>query len=843
MVDLTPLPAPRSQGRLLTDGWCLASGDAPTAADWQALDAPATVAQALALSAEDAAAADLDGRTWWYRCRFDLAPAELDHALRLGFDGLATQVSVWLNGELQLSSSSMFVRHQQVIAAAQWRPTGNELLIRVEALSPLLAQQRKPRARWRAPMVAHTGLRWWRTSLLGRTPGWSPAWPPVGLTGAVWLSPADADAPSALQLDTGLSEAGVGQLSLGLDLPEGATEVHLSVTGRDERWQFPLTPNQGRWQLRTEVPGAQAWWPHTHGAPVRYALALAWRSARSELRHSPLGHTGFRRVALLTQEGGFAIEVNGVPVFARGACWTPMDARSLQASPAQLDAELQRLRAAGINMLRLSGATLYEGDAFFDACDAHGVMVWQDLMFANMDYPATDAAFQAQVAAELDTQMSIWRGRPCLAVVCGNSEVAQQAAMWGADASLWQPALFHEQLRERITHELPGVPYWPGSSIGGAYPFQPSAGTTSYYGVGAYRRGTRDATDSGLRFATECLALAQVPGERGMARLRVAAGGTTPPVHSPAWKAGVPRDLGAGWDFDDIRDHYVERLYGESVEALRRSQPARHLQLGRAVGAELITRCFSRWRRPGSACSGALVWFLRDLRPGAGWGLIDDAGDPKQAFHALADVCQPQHLGVTDEGMNGLHLHAVNDGAEARHGSLHWRLWRDADVTVAEGQQTLSVPARGSISLGVSSLLPGFLDVNWAFRFGPPPAHGLYLQWLGESGELIAERVHFIDLPDDEAPRPLGHAGDPGLHAVAASQDDGSWLVTVGSRGAARAVYFEAEGWSPSVEGFHLAPGTARTVRFTPWPGTSAPWHASVGAINAKTTVVVTHAR
>ena len=236
-------------------------------------------------------------------------------------------------------------------------------------------------------------------------------------------------------------------------------------------------------------------------------------------------------------------------------------------------------------MLRVNGCMVYEDDAFFDACDALGLLVWQDFMFANMDYPASDAGFMASVREEARQQLARWQAHPSLAVICGNSEAEQQAAMWGAPREAWAQPLFDEQLAALAGELCPGVTYWPSSAHGGAFPHQNNVGTTSYYGVGAYLRPMEDARRAGLRFATECLAFANVPPPATLARMP---GGTSLRTHHPGWKARAPRDLGAGWDFEDVRDHYLQRLYGVDPVALRSTDHERYLQLSRAVSAEVI---------------------------------------------------------------------------------------------------------------------------------------------------------------------------------------------------------------------------------------------------------------
>jgi beta-mannosidase len=377
------------------------------------------------------------------------------------------------------------------------------------------------------------------------------------------------------------------------------------------------------------------------------------------------------------------------------------------------------------------------------------------------------------------------------------------------------------------------VAWWPSSAHGGAFPFQADRGTTSYYGVGAYRRDTADARASGLRFATECLAFAQVPSDHTLSRLRGLNDDLPVRTHSALWKARSARDLGAGWDFDEVRDHYVKRLFGEDPERLRQAEPARHLVLGRAAMAQAITSAFSQWRAQGSACRGALVWFLKDLWAGASWGLLDDLGQPKAAFHALARVCQPVHLGITDEGLNGLALHAVNEQGRALTGRVSLRLYREGEWPVAGADRALELPARSCQGWNVTDWLDGFLDLSWAYRFGPPVADVLHVRWEGEGSS--AERLHFIDVPGAALRR-----GELGLAATAVEREPGVIEVRLGTRAAARAVHFEVEGWSPDDEYFDLAPGAERQLRFTPWPGhPRRPWRATVTAINALTPVAV----
>ena len=817
----------------LTTGWELlrtppGAADSPSAVEalgepWMPAEVPGTLASALrARGLDPTAAGDLDGSDVWYRVRFR-RPEEAGTAALL-LQGLATVAEVWLNGKWLLRSESMWQQHR-VDVGPLLQPE-NVLHLRFLALGPLLAA-RRPRPRWKTRLVAQQQLRWWRTTFLGRIPAWTPPAPPVGPFRPVVLEHGGGPDVLGAALRTSVSGS-TGTLEVVLRLRATAARAfpgRLRLAGRETALGSRSLPD-GAIELtgRIDVPGVERWWPHTHGLPVLHPPEIDLPGV-GQVELSPVG---FRSLEADTSGGGFGLRVNGTRVFCRGASWTPLDVLSLAATPRALRAALEQARDAGMNMLRVAGPFAYEDDAFHDACDALGILVWQDLMFANLDYPGDDPAFLATVTAEADDVVARLGWRASTAVFCGNSEVEQQAAMLGIEQDLWQSPLFADLLPARVRTGS-DVPYVPSSPSGGALPFQPGEGVAHYYGVGAYRRPLEDARRAEVRFASECLAFANVPDRRTVQSLL--GDGRLAPT-DPLWKARVPRDRGVGWDFEDVRDVYLQQLFGMDPLALRASDPERYLALGRAVSAEVMAATIAEWRRHGSTCNGALVWFLRDLWAGAGWGVVDAHGRPKSAYWALRRAFAPRALFLTDEGTNGVAAHLVNDGPEPVEGRLRVMLFREGHLLVRSAEQAVRVDARGSTRVWAEQVLGAFVDVGHAFRFGPPGHDLVVARWLGEGDRPLASPAfHF----------PLGRPSSivPGLRLEVKALDlDGRPALELTSDRFAQAVSLELEGAEPRDDFFHLAPGVPHFVelvgegagapRGTAWP-LNAPGPTRIG--------------
>lgn len=808
----------------LTDGWTLCRTDAGAVDSpaqlvsshfpWISAEVPGTAASALraqGLWSLDGAPVRFDECEWWYKTRFANPASAPEEEVWLGFDGLATVADVWLNGDLLFSSTNMFAAHEHRVD--QRLQMDNELLVRFRSLDALL-KIRRPRPRWRAPMVENQQLRWFRTTLLGRAPGWAPPAAPVGPWREIWLERRrdilvrDVKLDTRLQGDMGTLAASCSAHGLNGVVVKSVAVV-LERDGRQYRAMMTQEAEPCRFAARVTVPTPVGWWPHTHGDPALYRLWLELElvGATESCATVELGRTGFRSLDVDTRGGDFSIRVNAVRVFCRGACWTPLDVVSLNPTRAELEAAIAQVRSAGMNTLRVCGPMVYESDAFFDLCDENGILVWQDFMFANMDYPDDDAAFLDTVQTESRQILARLQGRPCLAVLCGNSEVEQQAAMFGAPRTQWMPRLFHEILPAICREEAPGTFYWPSSAHGGAFPHQVNSGTTSYYGVGAYLRSLEDARRTDLRFASECLGFANLPADSG---LQAMPGGQSLRVHHPAWKLRVPRDLGAGWDFDDVRDHYLAEMYRGNALSLRYADHERYIELSRIVTGEVMAATFGEWRRQHSTCRGALIWLLRDLWHGPGWGVVDASGMPKPAYYLLSRALQPVALFISDEGANGLTIEISNDRAEPLSASVEVVLYRYGEVPVARGARHLVLAGHSSLAVDAAELFDGFVDLAYAYRFGRP-AHDMVVTRLrNNDGDIVARHTHF----------PLGRLvareADLGLTIEGRMLPDGEAELTLRTRRLARAVNIEVPGFLPDDNYLDVLPEDAHIVRLRP---------------------------
>jgi beta-mannosidase len=807
----------------LEAGWSLASTDAGrvarpgeidgTGLEWRDAVVPGTVAMALGPSDDLDGHQDYDALDWWYRCVFAAPPRQGGERVRLRFDGLATLAQVWLNGRMVLESTNMFTAHS--VDVTELVASDNELLIVFRSLGHALAVKR-PRPRWKTKLVDHQQLRWFRTTLLGRIPGWTPSIKPVGPWQRVWLESVAGPEVTSLDLRASVEgRVGVVRLNAEVRVEDGPSVIEsasLRVAGSAFELTVEQVGNVAHIRGDARVADPELWWPRTHGSPTLHDCELTLTTPRGTTTVD-VGRIGFREVVVDTSGGGVRFVVNGVPVFCRGACWTSNDIVSLVGSESDLRRTLQLAADANANMLRVGGTMVYESDAFYRTCDELGLMVWQDLMFANMDYPVADPVFRESIEIETEQQLRRLQRHPSVVAVCGGSEVEQQAAMFGAPREVWTNDFFSETAPTLVSEILgEGTPYWTSTPTGGALPFHVSTGIAHYFGVGAYLRPLEDVRTAGVRFSPECLGFSNVPESHSPQSLD--------PRH-PAWKRGVPRDSGAAWDFEDVRDHYLRLVYGVDPAELRDGDLARYLALSRVVTGRVMAHVFDEWRSAESTCGGGLVWFLKDLRPGAGWGIIGSDNVPKATYYYLKRAWAPVRITLLDRGLDGLRVEVRNETQTTVHGELELSVLSAGSVLTAKASKAVSLAPGSVMADSVDALFGHFTDSTYAYRFGPR-AHAAVVARLGVDGSSdgwVEVRWSALaeSLPNAEVNASVRPNGDRAVVVLEATR-------------LARDVHVDCPGWAPADNYVDLPPGEARSLWLHPL---SAPPSALGGLVEA----------
>ncbi len=790
----------------LTRDWQLVKAEAgqfasPAEVDWSdslTAEVPGTVASALSSTATNCD--DIDAWDWWYSTRFGRPEAGDD--LWIDFEGLATFADIWLNGEKLESSDNMFRRYLLNVRSDSRKD--NHLVIAFRSVSHQLSL-RRPRPRWKTQLVDNQQLRWIRTSLLGRIPGWTPPTPAIG----PWRPIRVYDGASlVVARDLSWTSVTDGKAQLNIDLslvggdPERDTELEVGVLDRTFTLPIEWRDGIGTTRAQLELDSVPLWRPHTQGPVERVALSFRRPGQADALSERMIC---FREVRADRADDGFKLRVNGTSVFCRGGCWTVSDITSFNGDKDRMRATLQAAADAGLNMVRVGGTMTYESDAFYDICDELGILVWQDFMFASMDYPADDSDFLDSVKQEITEQVSRLRSFGCVAVFCGSSETEQQAAMFGKDRETWEHPLFREHIPAWLKSMEVTQPYVPSSPCDGPLPMHNAVGISHYFGVGAYLQDFTDLDRSRVRFASECLAFANVPAER---TLMESFNSATPGVHTPAWKSGVPRDSGTGWDFEDVRDHYLAKLFAVDPATLRYENNARYLYLSSVVSGEVMARSYDHWRT-GGRCSGAIVWFLNDILPGAGWGLIDSEARAKPALEIVRESWQPVALALRDRGMDGMSVVIRNSEKPLFSGRLRVCLYADSRRTVGEAERQISLAVGDSLEVSIDELLGGFSDHLHRHRFGPRRQDTISVRLYDDDGQLVLSRQRgLIDAPL--------LAADCTVTVSEGSAED---QLVIKSDRALRRVRLSSPGFAFDANYFDLLPDEERVIPVRRLPG------------------------
>lgn len=433
-------------------------------------------------------------------------------AAELVLDGVDAHAAVFVNGTRVATCESAFF---PVVADVTQllRPTGNEVRIEFEA-PPAAAKARAAAYPYKVPYVAQVGaLHDWnfvRKAASDYGWDWGPAFAPAGVMGSASLTVHSsarivgcvvrqahaADGSITVTFSARLRRAGgrgeAGALTVapapGSAAPSGAAAT-VAVTIPPS-----TTPGGGDWDdvvtadAAVTIPAGAAplWWPHGYGAQPLLDFDVAYAAEGDSAPSSVVRRVGLRTIELVREDAPFEgagpkpgepsqtffFRVNGVPIFAKGANYIPPHVFHSKA-PALAAQVIASAKAAHMNMVRVWGGGAYPPDAFFEACDEGGVLVWQEFMAACALYPR-DKPFLALCAKETRHQAARAGAHASLAIWGGNNEL-EPAFSWFPESranpkgfAVDYAALFCDTVRTAIMEVHPGVAFIDSSPTSGA---------------------------------------------------------------------------------------------------------------------------------------------------------------------------------------------------------------------------------------------------------------------------------------------------------------------------------------------------------------------------------------
>lgn len=697
----------------------------------------------------------VENEDWMYRTSFGVTEEQLNRdAAVLELDGLDTYADVFLNGALILRSDNMFVGHK-VSVKPVLRKGENRLLIRFRsAVKEALPQWETNGFDYPADND-HSSK---RVSIYTRKAPYSYGWD-WGIrlaTCGIWRPVRLVFSDVARIEDYYVRQASVSASKADVDNRLEITNVtsqpvsallkvayHYSANDTKEvQKQIELRPGENTVSLPVMIDNPHLWMPNGWGEPSLYKFTASVSVDGVEVA-SQERQVGLRsiRVVMEDDEHGksFYFEVNGHPMFAKGANFIPDDALLPNVTTERYKRIFEDVKAANMNMLRVWGGGIYEDDKFYDEADRNGILIWQDFLFACTTYPH-DPLFLKRVEAEAEYNIKRLRGHASLAMWCGNNEIYEGVRYWGwknkytseafAEMNRGYDILFRQLLPDMVKRfdsdrfYMHGSPYEANWGRPESWKIADSHNWGTWYG-----RKPFESFDSEIpRFMSE-YGFQAFPE---MKTIRTFAEEKDFELESPVMNAHQKATIGNALIKQTMGLYYKVPAKFEDL-----------VYVGLVLQGQGMRHGIEAHRRNRPYCMGSLFWQLNDSWPVVSWSSIDYYGNWKAMQYQSQRAFAPVLINAIKEG-DDLCVYLISDELQDRD---------DVRLTVElmdfDGKSHGKWTHSGKLSANTSML---FLKKRVDEFLSKQDAATSFLRFTlkAKNGAALADEVFYFAYPKDQ---------------------------------------------------------------------------------------------
>lgn len=585
----------------------------------------------------------MEEKEFWYKKTFCVPEGFLKDKTELVFEGLDLTADIWLNGQYIGSHNNAFTR--KVIEVSEVLGEGeNTLLVRID--DGVHGVKDKPLDLMKYSWNAEQPYRaWMRKPQFVYGWDWTIWMPSCG----IWKGVSIQSYQAAVVRDVFVEN------EYETERIVNANEVTLSVTAEVEWLQpgeYVLTcgvwtdagyekeacitketmqlafssekeerTKKVQWKMKVNHP--HLWWPNGAGEQYLYELIFLLHDAEGNVLHTIHKKHGIRSIALREEvldekSKGFTFIINDTPIFAKGANHVPADCFPGRITDEKNHKLLQAAAEANMNMIRVWGGGIYESDAFMEACDELGIMVWHDFMFACAYYPDYDEDFYEEIRKEATENICRLRGHASLVGWSGNNEIQEMylAAKNSGKNFPWYGGRFYEELLPGLVKKLcPDRIYRESSPFGGEEPTSYDMGDqhTWHFTHRPQWEHYLDLwrfTDFDFKFLSEF----GIIGAMNLETAKKCISEKALYRNSPEWIHHTNTS-----SEHKLLDIFVDKYFGLAEEI-----PLQEFILkSQVLQAELMRHVYDELRSRKFRCSGVLLWTLSDSYGINNWSVID----------------------------------------------------------------------------------------------------------------------------------------------------------------------------------------------------------------------------
>lgn len=619
---------------------------------------------------------------WEYEKTFDIDKNLLAFDnIDLIFEGLDTYAEVYINNSLIGQTNNMFLEYR--FNCKEYLKNGKNNL-RVKFISPI-TKTKKLKANIPYPLVAKMEPvpENEKLSMLSRKApfhfGWD--WGPRLITCGIWR-PVYFNAWN----DAKIEDFYIRQDSVSGEKAWLTAYIEINSNDKHENVYVDLILDENiavnkRVNLSTglnnisipvTIDSPQLWWPNGMGEQKLYKISARIKF-NSFVIDTVSEQIGIRTIKVKHEKDSigesFFFEVNGVPVFMKGANYVPMDNFTPRVSAERYNTLLESVVDANMNMLRIWGGGIYENKIFYDLCDQKGILLWHDFMFACAFYPNTDA-FTDNVKEEVIYNIKRLRNHPSIALWCGNNEVKmylnEREEEKDEFPEVWKAydKIFYDIIPEQIKILSPNIDYWPSSPTTDYFDEKEdkwASGNMHYWGVWHNKELFNNflkQKNTG-RFMTEF-------GFQSYPNMETVNYYTVPKDHYIESEVMLSHQRNS-WG-NGIMEHYMKEEY-----KLPKDFPS-FLYSSQILQANAMKVAVEHHRRKKPFTMGSIYWQLNDCWPVASWSSIDYFGRWKASHFFAKNFFKPLLVSPFEED-GFVKIQIISDERDANKGILEIRLY------------------------------------------------------------------------------------------------------------------------------------------------------------------------